>query len=312
MPFKNLSAPRKVADLGAEARASAFLASPGLVAVLSTDPVKLAVVPTSGSGSKITNTSLDSGEDVALLSRDVALVRSGDGAVWALLDVTHTPKMEEVARDARAFAACPSGKSALIVSWDGSASLLSLDKNEVTARSFPVRGDLRACDLSETETYALMEGDGGGQLRVHPGPTPEPGASVRVPLPSEAKSLDRVRGGAKLSAVYRRGDRSVCLVHGGPNAFKAKAVRLEDKPTDIAVCETSLIAVFEDGRAALYDADAIANAEAGATLEARHTLTLGAQGAPRTVTISGKGSPTLWIGTSAGEVLSVAVIRKQG
>src|SRR3954470_3928323 len=107
MPFKTISAPKKHQDLGAEIRSAAYLSNPGFVAMLSTAPVRLAIVPTSGSGGKVTNVSLDGAESAALLSRDVAVVRASDDSVWALLDITHTPKMDQVARDVRALCMRP-------------------------------------------------------------------------------------------------------------------------------------------------------------------------------------------------------------
>ena len=58
MPFKSITAPRRVTDLGAEVRSAAVLASPSLVAFLTTDPVRLSVHPTTGTA-KVTNVALD-------------------------------------------------------------------------------------------------------------------------------------------------------------------------------------------------------------------------------------------------------------
>ena len=68
--------------------------------------------------------------------------------------------------------------------------------------------------------------------------------------------------------------------------------------------------MFADGRAALYDANAIAAATDAAPIQPRATLGLATRGEPRTISVSGKSSPTLWIGTSSGEVVSVSVVRK--
>ena len=311
MPFKNLSGTRKQNDLNAEVRGSAILVNPGLVAKLSTGPVRLLVQPTGSGGGKIINVSLDSAEEVALLSRDVAVVRAGDDAVWALIDITHTAKMDQVAREARALCMRPTGETALVLGWDGSATELRVNRNEVDARPFAIRGSIRAADLTETETYTVVDGAGGGQLRVHPGATPEPGATARVDLPNEALAFDRVRGGARLSAVFKRGSAAVCLITGSPARYTAKMVQLEAKALDIAVMDTSFVAVFADGRAALYDADAIAAASDSAPIQPKVAVALGTRGEPRTLAVSGKTSPTLWIGTSSGEVLSVSVVRKQ-
>lgn len=311
MPFKNLSGTRKQNDLNAEVRGSAVLVNPGLVAQLATGPVRLLVQPVGGGSGKIINVSLDSAEEVALLSRDVAVVRAGDDAVWAILDIAHTAKMDQVARDIRALCMRPTGETALALGWDGSATELRLNRNEVVARPFAIRGSIRAADLTDVETYTVVDGAGGGQLRIHPGATPEPGATARVDLPSEALAFDRVRGGARLSAVFKRGSASVCLITGSPARYTARMVQLEAKAQDIAVMDTSFVAVFADGRAALYDADAIAAASDSAPIQPKVALPLATRGEPRTLAVSGKTSPTLWIGTSTGEVLSVSVVRKQ-
>jgi hypothetical protein len=312
MPFSNLSSPRKVHGLDAEIRGAAVLASPGLVAMISTDPVRLGVCPVGGSGAKTTNLSLSSAHDVALLSKDVAVVRSGDDAVWALLGITHGPKLDQVGRDARQLATRPSGETALALGWDGSATELKLDKTEVNGRTFAVRGSARAFDLTETEAHVVMDGVGeGGELRVHPGATPEPGPTLRASLPRAAQNLDRVRGGPKLTAVYKRGASALCAVVRSSGKLAAKMLTFADPVADVAVLESSLFAAFADGRVALFDGAAI-EAASGAPLAPTASVTLGARGEPAVLAVAGKGSPTLWVGTSAGEIWSLAIVRKQG
>ncbi|WP_437484366.1 hypothetical protein WME75_44670 [Sorangium sp. So ce1014] len=311
MPFSNLSSPRKVHGLDAEIRGAAFLASPGLVAMVSTDPVRLGVCPIGGAGAKTTNLSLSSAHDVALLSKDVAVVRSDD-AVWALLGITHGPKLDQVGRDARHLATRPSGETALALGWDGGATELKLDRTEVNGRTFAVRGSARAFDLTETETHAVMDVAGeGGELRVHPGATPEPGPTLRASLPRAAQNLDRVRGGPKLTAVYKRGAGAVCAIVRSSGKLAAKMLAFGDPVADVAVLESSLFACFADGRVALFDGAAIESA-AGAPLAPTASVTLGARGEPAVLVVAGKGSPTLWVGTSAGEIWSLAIVRKQG
>ena len=135
MPYKNLSTPRKVASLGAEIRGAAMLTSPSIVAMVSTDPVRLAIQPSSGTA-KVVNVALPGADDVGFLSKDVALVRSGDD-VWALIDITHQPKMEQVGRDARLLSAHPAGERALLLSWDGTATAFALEQTR--GRSAAVR-----------------------------------------------------------------------------------------------------------------------------------------------------------------------------
>ncbi|WP_437952986.1 hypothetical protein WME98_21420 [Sorangium sp. So ce296] len=311
MPFSNLSSPRKVHGLDAEIRGAAFLASPGLVAMVSTDPVRLSVCPIGGAGAKTTNLSLSSAHDVALLSKDVAVVRSDD-AVWALLGITHGPKLDQVGRDARQLATRPSGETALSLGWDGSATELKLDKTEVNGRTFAVRGAARAFDVTDTETHAVMDGAGeGGELRVHPGATPEPGPTLRASLPRAAQNLDRVRGGPKLTAVYKRGASAACAVVRSSGKLAAKMLAFSDPVADVAVLESSLFACFADGRVAVFDGAAI-EAASGAPLAPTASVALGARGEPTVLVAAGKGSPTLWVGTSAGEIWSLAVVRKQG
>ncbi|WP_437655782.1 hypothetical protein [Sorangium sp. So ce1182] len=310
MPFSNLSSPRKVHSLDAEIRGAAVLASPGLVAMVSTDPVRLGVCPVGGSGAKTTNLSLSSAEDVALLSKDVAVVRSED-AVWALLGIAHGPKLEQVGRDARLLATRPSGETALSLGWDGSATELKLDKNEVNGRTFALRGAARAFDVTEAETHVVVDGAGeGGELRVHPGATPEPGPTLRALLPRAAQNLNRVRGGAKLTAVYKRGASAVCAVVRSSGKLTAKVIELGEGVADVAVLESSLFVAFADGRVALFDGATIEAASAAPpTLTA--SVTLGARGEPTVLAVAGKGSPTLWVGTSAGEIWSISIVRRQ-
>lgn len=309
MPFKAISTPKKVQSLDAEIRGAAFLAGAGLVAMVSHDPVRLAVQPTGGSNGKITNISVDGADGVALLSRDVALVNTSDHAVWALLDITHTPKMDEVARDVRFLAMRPGGESALALGWDAIATEFRISGHEVVARQFPLRGTARAVDVGETETYVVVD-DGGGQLRIHPGATPEPGASLKASLPAGAAGLDRVRGCPRLTALYRKGSTSVCVATGGPTRLNPKMVTLEAPAADVAVLDTSMVAIFDDGRAALYDSEAIAAASESGPLAAKHTVNLGCRGEPTVLMLTAKGGATMWVGTSAGEILTASLLRK--
>jgi hypothetical protein len=310
MPFKTITAPRKLSSVDAEVRAGAYLVSPGIVAMLSTSPVRIATFSSSGVPGKVTNVSLEGAEAVALLSRDVAVVRGSDDSVWALLDITHTPKMDQVARDMRSLAMRPGGETALALGWDGSATELRLSRHEVEARQFSLRGTLRAVDVGETELYAIADGADGGQLRVHPGATPEAGATLRCSLPREAAALDQVRGGPRLVAVFKPGTRTVCLATGGPARLAAKLVELEDAPTALGVIETSLIVTFGDGRVALYDSDAIAAAGDAGALVPKHVAPLGGRGKPEALLVTSKGGAMLWVGTSTGEVLSASVVKK--
>ena len=309
MPFKNITAPRKVHSLDADIRGVAVLSSPALVAMVSTDPVRLGVCQAGGSSGKTTNVSLSGAEDVALLSKDVAVVRSED-AVWAVLDIAHSAKMDQVGRDTKLLASRPGGGTALTLAWDGGAAELKLGTNEVEARPFVLRGSVRSFDVTESETYAVVDSGGeGGELRVHPGATPEPGASHRATLPAGAAKLDRIRGGQKLTAIYKRGSSAVCVVVKSAGKIAAKMIALDSPAADVAVLDSSLFAAFSDGRVALYDGAAIEGAGAY-PLAPTATMQVGARGEPRVIAIAGKASPSLWIGTSGGDILSASIIRK--
>ncbi|EYF04742.1 hypothetical protein [Chondromyces apiculatus] len=309
MSFHSLNAPRKIHSLDAEIRGAAVLANPGLVAMVSTDPVRLGVCPLGGSAGKTTNISLSSADDVALLSKDAAVVRS-EGDVWAVLGIQHSPKIDQVGRDARLLAARPGGETALGLGWDESATEFKLVKNDVEGRQFVLRGSVRAFDVTEAETYAVVDAGGeGGELRVHPGATPEPGASHRATLPREAKGLDRVRGGQQLSAIYKRGGSAVCAVVKSAGKLVAKMITLEAAAVDVAVLEGSLFVAFADGRIAIYS-DAAIEGATGAALAPTNKVQLGGRGEPRVIVATAKGGATLWIGTSAGEIFSAAIARK--
>lgn len=305
MPYKNLSAPRKVASMNAEIRGAAMLITPSIVAMVSTDPVKLAIHPASGTA-KVHNVSLRSADDVAFLTKDAAIVRSGD-EVWALIDLAHTPKMEQVGRDTKLLSGHPGGEDVLGLGWDGTATLYKLNKRDVVRRQFVLRGDVRALEVGAADTFVVVEVGEGGELRVHPGPTPEPGARDRATLPRGAAKLDRLRGGRELSIVYKRGGREACVVVRAGGKLSAKMISLRDAALDAVVMESSLFVSFADGTLELYDAGAIAAASDDAVV-ATHTQPLGASGEARALHAVGRG--TLWAGTSAGEVLTLTAVRK--
>jgi hypothetical protein len=307
MPFKTVTSPRPVLTMEGHVCASAKLKDPSLIAMLSTDPVKLVLHPTSGGSSRTVGVSLGTANEVALLSREIAVVRSGD-EIWALQNLSHSAVMDQVGRDARHLCMREAGATALVVHWDGRATELRVGRNEVIERPFALRGTVRACDVGPTDTFVVVDGSDGGELRVHPGATPEAGATGRGQLPREAKELDEVRGGRDLSALFKSGKTSVCIVQPRGSGLAAKMIELEMPPLEIGVVETSLFATFADGTFSLYDRDALAAATSMPTATA--SVRLPARGEPRTMTFTGKSVPTAWIGTSSGEVVQVTVVRK--
>jgi hypothetical protein len=172
-----------------------------------------------------------------------------------------------------------------------------------------VRGDIRCIDLTEKECWVVVDGGEGAQLRVHPGQTPEPGAVLRANLPEEAKSLDRLRASGRLGVVYKPGQMMACIATGAPNVLRARMIRLEGKPVDLAVMETSLFALYEDGRVALYDSEAINASAEGGSLEAKHEVAVGG-GPPRVLMTVARGPAMVWVGTARGEIMMANVGRK--
>lgn len=308
MPFKNLAPPRQVTQLDAEVRSAALLHTPEIVAVLSSNPVRIAIHQSSSQG-RTTNLSIREADEVAMLSRDVALVRSSD-TVWSVLNIAHTPKIDQAARDSRQLVMRPTGNTALSIAWDGTATELILTKNDVDSRTFPLRGDVRSCDMTATDTYVVVDKKGdGGELRVHPGATPESGANWRATLPREAAPLDRLRAGAKLCAVYKRGNRNVCVVLTSGGRLVPKMIQLTETPLEIGVLETTMFAIFPSGQAALFNEATLLAADSS-PVNPTASIQLMMRGEPRMLFVSGRGSPVLWIGSSAGDVVTVAVVRQ--
>ncbi|MEZ4307932.1 MAG: hypothetical protein R3F14_07785 [Polyangiaceae bacterium] len=194
MPFKTVTTPRPAFTMEGHVCASARLNDPSLVAMLSTDPVKLVLHPTSGGTSRTIGVGLGNADEVALLSREVAVVRSGD-EIWALQNLSHNAVMDQVGRDARQLCMRSAGGTALVVHWDGRATELRIGRNEVIERPFALRGTVRACDVGPTDTFVVVDGGDGGELRVHPGATLRP-APAPAPLSLARPRTSIVSAGA--------------------------------------------------------------------------------------------------------------------
>jgi hypothetical protein len=308
MLLQSFESPRKLRDdLGAGVCAGALLQGHGLAALVTNPKTRLLIQPLSGAGGTVIDVALEAVQEIAFLSKDVAVALDGDHILWALSDLGATVKAQKVARDVRALCARPSGESALALRIDGKVVSLTLNRGAVAARAFGLRGMLRACDVGEHVTYAVLDGKAGGQFRIHPGATPELGIEARVALPEGAARLDRVRGGQALSAVFKRGEATVCVVRG-PSKLAVKLVELEAKPVDVAVLGGNLLVAFADGRLALYDREALDRA-GDTPLAATSVVVSGGKGKPQVIfAVVTKAGPALWIGTSAGEVLSAALV----
>ncbi|MFO0547153.1 MAG: hypothetical protein U0271_02130 [Polyangiaceae bacterium] len=304
MPFKSISQPRRVASMQGEARGASFNRKLGAIAIVSNNPSEVAIVGQSGSPARTFGVSLDETSDIALLSRDMAIVRTTD-EVWQLLDIAHKAKIDPLTKDVRSLVG-PQGEASLALKWDNSGEVLTPGRNEVASRSFTLRGDHRCVDVGENECYAVVEG-GDGEFRIHPGGTPEQGSTTRTALPGGTKNLDRLKGGRFLSVVYQRGNPTVCLVRRAGNRLDTKLVTLDIPCTDVAVAETSLIAIARDGRAVLYDSEAIDKATS--RMDPKSETHLGCDGEPRCMVVAGGN---LFVGTHSGEIMMAVIVRKQG
>jgi hypothetical protein len=307
MPYKSLSAPRRVESLDAEVCGAAAFDGAGLVAMVSSSPARCGFVPIASGTNKVINLSLDRGDDIAFLSRDVAVVRS-DGDLWAVIDIHHRAKFERVATNVRALRGRSTGERALALTWEGHAYEATMSGYEVSARSFALRGTVKLIDVGTTDTFVVVEVPGGLELRMHPGATPEPGANGRAPLPSEASKLDQLKGGIALSVLYKRGSSEACIVSQTGGRLQAKMIDVGAPIACAATSDTSLVVAFEDGRAALFTGDNLKADDS--SLTATHALSLGARGEPTTMLITSKGSAVVWVGTSSGEIIRVSLPRK--
>ncbi|MEZ4441817.1 MAG: hypothetical protein R3B72_22140 [Polyangiaceae bacterium] len=306
MPFKKLASLRKLASLGDEVVGVAPLEAGGIVAFVTTDPVAVSVHPIAGAKGKVTKVTLDEASTVALINKQVAVVKSGD-ALWALLDIQHKPKIEQIGNSMKSLHACPAGDTALAVGWDGHGAALAMSGHEVGGRQFVLRGDVRTASLTLDRTYVVVESGAGGQLREHPGSTPESGALARGDLPAEASGMDRLAGGLNLCALSQRGAGQVCVARRtGAQTYEAKMIDVPDV-VDVAVIDTSLFVLCGDGRLRLFDRDAIAAAAPTAT--PTFELDLRAQGAPTVLASTTKGGNRLWVGTAGGDVIVVDAVK---
>ncbi|MBI4701179.1 MAG: hypothetical protein HY744_08480 [Deltaproteobacteria bacterium] len=309
MPFTNLSSPRKVAGLGAEVASLAALEPANLIAALTTDPVTVSAVPFAGGTSKPSKVALGAATEVALLSKAVAVVRSGD-EIWALLDIQHTPKLDQAARDIRSLHANPGGETAFAIGWGGRGAELKMHQHEVVGRDFTLRGELRACAIGAGETYAVVDGPGGGQLRAHPGATPESAPSARADLPADAAPLDRLAGGRELAALFKRGTANACVVRrAGMAPPSAKMVVLDGPAVGVAVIASSLFAIGADGKLRLFNADALQGA-GPEPMTPTAVVDVRANGEPTVLAATTRGGNRLWIGTRAGDVIRVDALKR--
>ena len=302
MPFKNISQSRKVASVEGEVRGASYNAKLDAVALLSWNPVQIAVIGRAGTGAKIHNITMGDVSDIVLLSRDMAIIQSSS-ETWQVLDLSHKPRVDPLGNDVRSLVG-PQGEQALVLRWDNTADALTPGKNEIALRNFALRGDHRSIDLGENECYVVADG-GEGEFRIHPGATPEQGSLAKVALPAGSKGFDRLRGSKFLSAAFKRGGNSVAIIRRAGNRVEPKLLHLEAQIADIVIQESSMIVVAKDGRAILYDSESLDKATSNAVPKAE--LSLGCSGEPKTA-VGARGN--LFVGTTTGEIYMAVMIRK--
>jgi hypothetical protein len=309
MPFKALASLKKVGTLDAEIVGIAPLENDQLVGVVSNDPVKVALYPYGSGSTKVKNVGLDNVGGLALINKAVAVVRSG-GELWAVLDLQHTPKVEQVGRDIRSLCHFPKGGTALAVGFDGHGAALAIEGGrEVGGRQFTLRGDVRTAVLDMTHCYVVVNGVGGpgGQLRVHPGQTPENAATARADLPSDATGMNRIGAAPGLIALAKRGADKVVVVRQQGNALEPHVLAVPGGVVDVAVMETSMFVLGADGKVRLYNGEMLAKLGKD-ILEPTSIFDLKVKD-PTVIVATQRGGNKLWVGTKSGDVLRCDAIK---
>jgi hypothetical protein len=303
MTYKNVTAPKRVASLDGTVVAASHHRKLGTVAFIASNPSGLVLVGASGSPVRPLGLSLDEPSEIALLSRDMGVVRSGS-QVWSLVDLAHKPRVDPLLDDVKQLVG-PQGDAALCLGWDNRGQQLTPGARDVDARAFALRGSHRAVFVGESETYAVVDGDGDGELRIHPGATPEQGSLTKGALPLGAKKLDRLRAAKFVQALFSAGQSSLCIVKRAGNRLDAKMVRVDAPIRDVAIAEDCVLVATADGRLSLYDPAAIDAATASA-IEPKNSNPIGADGEPSLLCVAGGN---VFVGTTSGEVLLAQLVR---
>jgi len=302
MPFKNLASLKKVATLNAEVVAIAPDEKARSLAAITSDPVQVAIQPIGAGTAKKKNVSIDEAVDGALIDKRVALVKSGSD-IWGLLDIQHSPKIEQVGRDMRSLHNNRRGEMALAIGWDGQGAELQIQGHEVGGRQFVLRGTVRACSLDGSFCYVVVDGPGGGRFREHRGSTPESGTQVRCDLPAAAQGMKTLAGGQQLSALCKPGGDTVCVIRRqGAADLSAKMIGIDTTTVDVAVIESSLFVLGVDGKLRLYDSDTLHRAGDDVATPTC-ALDLRGSGVPTALASTTKGGNILWVGTKEGDLI---------
>lgn len=309
MPYRSIAAQKVLTNIGAEVVAIAPDETSGVVAAFSSDPVKIALQPMASGVAKVKEISLDYAQGGLLIDKRVALVKSGDD-VWAVVDIQHSARIEQVVREARGLYNHPRQAMGLAISWDSQGHDLRVKGSDVEPRSFVLRGDVRACSMDAERCYVAVDGSGGGKYREHRGATPESGTNVKCDLPAASSSFDRLAGGEQLSALYKAGSTEVCLIlKEGVGALTTKMVQLPAPVAALCCLETSLFALCSDGLLRLFSGDNLRRISDGGCPDANFEITVKGQGRPTAMASTTKGGNRLWVGTHGGDILRFDAVK---
>ena len=118
-----------------------------------------------------------------------------------------------------------------------------------------------------------------------------------------AKEMDRLAAGPQLAALVQKGGSTVCVIRKvGAAALDVKIVSVDTGIVDIAVLETTLFVLTDDGDVRVFGADALQRSSDGGPAVPNFALAMGAGSAPTALAASSRGGNRLWIGTKDGEV----------
>src|SRR5262245_54442890 len=93
MPFKTLSSPRRVTDLGADVRSCSALTQANLLAIPAPVRCPVATKRVEGQPGKIINPSLGTEKKMACSPKEAAALGAAVDAVWPVLDSGLRPKL---------------------------------------------------------------------------------------------------------------------------------------------------------------------------------------------------------------------------
>lgn len=145
-------------------------------------------------------------------------------------------------------------------------------------------------------------------MRVHPGQTPEAGASARVDLPSDAKGYNRLAATEGLAALTKSGADSVCVIRQPGKGVEPAMLAVPGKVVDVAVIETSMFVLCKDGKVRLYNSEGLAKLGTD-IIDPTFELDPKVSGEPTVIRSTTRGGNKLWIGSKGGDVVRCDAVK---